>query len=195
MENRLNKVPQSWLAAGLLLVVIILVLAGIIVPTVSRVMEYQDSIEQLVFRIQRYKRVIASQDEVFEQVEETSDQIVAQGYFSNQETVALASAELQKFIKETVSTAGGELTSTQVLPQKQQGELTRIAVKIRLSGKMDMLRSVLYEIETAKPLLIVEKLDITPVRGKRNRKTRKVEPTGNMKVNLEVVSYMRNMTE
>ena len=195
MENRLSKAQQSWLAAGLLMAVIVLLLAGVIMPSVSRVMDYKDEIEQLAFKIQRYKRIIASQDEVFEQVEETSLQIVDQGYFSNQETVALASAELQKFIKEAVSAAGGELTSTQVLPQKKQGVLTRIAVKIRLSGKMDMLRSVLYEIETAKPLLIVEQLDISPVRGKRNRKTRKVEPTGMLKINLEVVSFMRNMTE
>jgi general secretion pathway protein M len=54
-----------------------------------------------------------------------------------------------------------------------------------------VLRSVLYEIETSKPLILVEQLDIRPARGKRNRKTRKVEVTGKLNINFQVASFMK----
>ena len=60
-----------------------------------------------------------------------------------------------------------------------------------MNGKIEHLRSILYEIEMSKPLMIVEELDIRPVRGRRNRKTRKIEPSNKMNVNFQVASFMR----
>lgn len=194
MNDVLSKSQQRWLAIGLLVSMILLLSTAVFLPLWAKQQEIQDTINELVFRIQRYNRIVASQDLIFDQVERTRRQIVEQGYLSGQESEAIASAEMQQFIKNTISTAGGNLTSTQVLPQKDEGALIRFGVKLRLSGTMEMLRNVLYEIDVSKPLLIVEQLDMTPVRGRRNPKTRQFEQSDQLNINLTVVGFMRKIS-
>lgn len=187
----LNNTQQRWLALGLLFGIIIGISALIVVPWLNHLSEINDDIEEQVFRIKRYQRVIASREEVLNDVEQGRKEINALGYFSTEESSSLATAALQNSIKTMTVDAGGELSSSQVLPNKEQEGLVRIAVKVKLTGDMEMLRALLYEIETKKPLLIIENVTVIPARKKRNRKTRKTEETGNVVVTLEVSSYMR----
>ena len=187
----LNNTQQRWLALGLLFGIIIGISALIVVPWLNHLSEINDDIEEQVFRIKRYQRVIASREEVLNDVEQGRKEINALGYFSTEESSSLATAALQNSIKTMAVDAGGELSSSQVLPNKEQEGLVRIAVKVKLTGDMEMLRALLYEIETKKPLLIIENVTVIPAPKKRNRKTRKTEVTGNVIVTLEVSSYMR----
>lgn len=192
MLTQLDNKQQRWLALGLLAAVALLIIMVLIVPLVSAGFEYNETKQDLAFRLKRFKGVIASKDKVFANAEKIKQQFAGQQYFSDRETVALASADLQKLIKTTISAAGGQLTSTQVLPSKTtEDDITRITVKVRMNGSIEDLRSVLYEIEMSKPLMIIEELDVRPVRGRRNRKTRKIEPSNKMNVNFQVASFMR----
>ena len=62
-------------------------------------------------------------------------------------------------------------------------------------GDMEALRSVLYEIERSTQVLLIEQIDIRPVRGKRNRKTRKIEPSNKMNINFKIAGFMRKSNE
>ena len=191
MSEQLSQLQQRWLAIGLLALVCLVVIILLFVPIVSKGHEFYETKQNLAFRLKRFKQVIASKDAVLNKISEAREEFQAQGYFSTKQTESLASAEIQQFLKKTISTASGELTSTQVLPIKQEESFTRITVKVRMTGDMEALRSVLYEIETSKPLVLIEQLDIRPVRGKRNRKTRKIEATGKLNINFQVASFMR----
>lgn len=191
MLAQLNKQQQRWLALGLLATVFLLVILMVIVPLINTGLESYETKQDLAFRLKRYKEVIASKDKVLANANKIKKQYVEQEYFNTRETEALASADLQKFIKTAISTAGGQLTSTQVLPSKTEDDITRITVKVRMNGTIDLLRRVLYDIEMSKPLMIVEEIDIRPIRGRRNRKTRKIEPSNKMNVNFQVTSFMR----
>ena len=187
----LNNTQQRWLALGLLFGIIISIAALVIVPWLNSLNEINADIDEQAFRIKRYQRVIASREEVLIDVEQGRKEINALGYFNTQESSSLATAELQNSIKAMAVNAGGELSSSQVLPNKEQDGLVRITVKVKLTGDMEMLRSLLYEIEVKKPLLIIDNITVMPAPKKRNRKTRKTEETGNIVVTLEVSSYMR----
>lgn len=191
MPQNLSKIQQRIAALGLLLVIVVLILALLIWPWYSQLAEYKKDIQDSVFRIQRYARVVDSRDEVFEKVARSRDAINNLGYFNTQPTPALAEAELQTFIKDRVVQAGGELASTQVLGQTEEDGLIHLAVNIRLSGDIIMLRTLLYQIETAKPLLLVEEIDIRPIRGVRDPATGLLGDSGTVSVNLQVATYMR----
>jgi general secretion pathway protein M len=60
-----------------------------------------------------------------------------------------------------------------------------------MAGDAEILRSVLYEIESSVPVMIVDQIDIRPVRGKRNRKTRKIEPSSKLNINFQATGFMR----
>ena len=191
MQLQLSKIQQRIWALGLLAAVIILLLTVLIWPWYLQIKSYQQEIKDLVFKIQRYARVIDSRDEVFDKVEKSRQAINALGYFNDQATPALAEAELQTFVKNIIVTAGGVLDSTQVIAQMEQEELIHIAVNVRLSGDMNMLRSVLYQLENAKPLMLIEELDIRPIRGVRNRTTGELQDSGTVSVNMQIASFMR----
>ncbi|MCX7086486.1 MAG: type II secretion system protein GspM [Methylococcales bacterium] len=191
MLQTLSKLQQRSLAVGLLLGVIALILALVVWPWYTQVTDAQQQIKDLVFRIQRYTRVIEGRNEVLEKVSQSKQGLDALGYFYEQSSPALASAELQAFIKNIIVSAGGVLESTQVLPQVEEDDLIHIAVNVRLTGDIPLLRSILYQIETTKPLKLVEELDLRPIRGVRNRMTGQLEDMGTVSINLQVAGYMR----
>ncbi|MGR9071698.1 MAG: type II secretion system protein GspM [Gammaproteobacteria bacterium] len=189
-----EKIPGRWIAVFLLAAVSLVLLSILIFPAVGKGLEYNDEKKDLVFRLQRFNRIVASKDLVYDSIGDSRERFESQGYFSNQQTEALASAELQKFLKKVISSAGGQMTSTQVLPKKVEEHFIRISVRVRMASDIEVLRSVLYEIESSTPLLLIEQLDIRPVRGRRNRLTRKVEPSSQLNVNFQVAGFMRKVS-
>ena len=182
---------QRWLALGLLVLVLLLVIFVVIAPLVSTGLEYYEQKQELAFRLQRSKNIVIRKDSVVENIERIKQQYQQQNYFSTRDTEALTSADLQKFIKTAISQAGGQLTSTQVLPGRNEDGLNRVTVKVRMSGDIEALRSVLHDIESSVPILIVDQIDIRPVRGKRNRKTRKIESSNKLNINFQIAGFMR----
>ena len=187
----LNDKQQRWLAIGLLLITIMSIALLIFMPWYNSLTKTLEDIDEQIFRDKRYQRVIASREEVLTEIEQGRIEINSLGYFSAQTKPSLAAAELQKRLKEMVQNADGEISSTQVLPNKDADGLLRITVKVKLTGDMEMLRNLLFEIDVEKPLMMIENLTIVPSPAKRNRKTRKREQTGKIVVTLEVSSYIR----
>ncbi len=183
--------PQRWLALGLFVTVMLLVVFIAIVPLVSTGMDYYEQKQELIFRLQRATKVVARKDAVVAENERIKQKYQGQNYFSTRDTVALASADLQKLIKTSISEAGGQLTSTQVLPSSSKDSFSRVTVKVRMTGDIEALRTVLHEIESSVPMMIVDQLDIRPVRGRRNRRTRKIEPSNKLNINFQVAGFMR----
>jgi len=190
-----NKQMQRWLAVGLLFLVLLIVGLVVIVPVTSKGLELNEAKEALVFKLEQYQRVLAKKDAVIASMDKIKNQHDAQAYFNTQETDALASAEMQEFIKKAIIEAGGQLSSTQAIPVTSKGQFNRITVRVRMIGNSEALRAVLYKMETSVPLIIVDQIDIRPMRGVRNRTTRQIDPSNDLNVNFQAVSFMRKKPE
>jgi general secretion pathway protein M len=195
LDLRTPALSPRWLAVGLLIAVVLVIILVVIVPVVNKEMELHDAKNNLVFRLQQYERILAKKDAVIASMDAIKQQHEAQGYFNSQNTDALASAEMQEFIKKAIVDAGGQLSSTQALPVSNKGKFSRITVRVRMTGNSEVLRAVLYKIETSTPLIIIDQIDIRPMRGKRNRTTRQIESSNELNVNFQAVSFMRKQPE
>ena len=195
MEIVNHQQMQRWLAVGLLIAVVLIIGLVVIVPLVSKGMELNETKNNLVFRLQQYERILATKDSVIAGMAKIKEQHEQQGYFNSQKTDALASAEMQEFIKKAIVDAGGQLSSTQALPVSNKDKFSRITVRVRMTGNSEVLRAVLYKIETATPFIIIDQIDIRPMRGKRNRTTRQIDPSNELNVNFQAVSFMRKPAE
>lgn len=191
MISELSKDHQRILAVSLFILCIVVVLSLVVVPLVNMTRSYDEKIEDLQFNLQRYKRTVSSKDKVLQQLNTLKRRQWNENQFSNRETPALASADLQQLIKKAVVDAGGRLISTQVVPEKEEDHFINTSVKVRMSGDTETLRNVLYTIESARPMLMVDNLMIRSTSGRRNRKTRKVTPSNQLNVNFDVSGYMR----
>jgi general secretion pathway protein M len=195
-DETLTPLQQRWLAVGLLLIVLLIAGLLIIVPVVSKGLALNDTKENLLFKLQQYERILAKKDAVLASRDKIKQQSAEQRYFNGQETEALASAEMQEFIKKIIVDAGGQLSSTQTMPSSDSptnstAKFNHIIVRISMTGNSDILRTILYKIETSVPLMIIDQIDIRPVRGRRNRKTGQIDASNELAINFRAVSFMR----
>lgn len=190
-----NKQMERWLAVGLLVAVMLIVSTAVLFPAASKWMELHDDKIALARQLKQYERILAGKDAVAKNMESIQEEILEQGYFNSQQTESLASAELQEFIKKAIVDAGGKLSSTQALPVIEKDKFNLITVSVRMTGNIEVLRGVLYRLETSTPLIMINQMDIRPMRSLRNRLTRQIEPSNELNVNFQAVSFMRKQPE
>jgi len=190
-----SKQMQRWSAVALLVAAILLVGLAVIVPVLNKGLELSEAKNNLVFRLQQYERILARKDAVIANMSAIKEQYQKRGLLNRQSTGALASAEVQELIKKVITEAGGQLSSTQALPLSSKNEFSRITVRVSMTGNSEVLRAVLYKIETATPLIIINQIDVRPLRGIRSRITHQLEPSNELNINFQAVSFMRRQPE
>jgi len=190
-----SRQMQRWSAVALLVAAILLVGLAVIVPVLNKGLELSEAKNNLVFRLQQYERILARKDAVIANMSAIKEQYQKRGLLNRQSTGALASAEVQELIKKVITEAGGQLSSTQALPLSSKNEFSRITVRVSMTGNSEVLRAVLYKIETATPLIIINQIDVRPLRGIRSRTTHQLEPSNELNINFQAVSFMRRQPE
>ena len=188
------ELQQRWLALSILIVVVIIIFLIVILPLITKKIELSEVKNNFVVKLQQYERILANKNVVSTNMANITNEHKSQGYFNSQETDALASAEMQEFIKKAIVDAGGQLSSTQALPVSSDDNFNKITVRVRMTGNSEELRAVLYKIETSEPLIIIDQIDIRPMRGTRNRTTRQIESSNELNINFQAVSFMRKPT-
>lgn len=187
--NLKNLSRDRAVALSLLAVAIGLVYFVVIAPVMDLGKGYSDSVDDLEFRLARYRKIAAEKAYWMAHVEEIKQHSSVSEQYISRDTPALASAELQTLIKEMVNTSGGELISTQVTPDQPEEQLTRISIRVRMNGSTRVLRDVLHAVETAKPMLWVDNVNLRPIRMPVRPGQKGV--ADRLSVDFEVVGYMR----
>lgn len=76
------------------------------------------------------------------------------------EKTGIAGANLQKLMNGLVTEFGGTASSFQILPPKEDGNLTRIPMSLSISVGIDGLRDILHRLETSTPLIFIDDIII-----------------------------------
>ncbi len=76
------------------------------------------------------------------------------------EKTGIAGANLQKLLNGLVTEHGGTASSFQILPAKEDGNLTRIPMSLSISVGIDGLRDILHSLETSTPLIFIDDIII-----------------------------------
>ena len=190
--NRPIEVDTSKLAAlGLLLMVLALVYFAVVTPLLGLGKEYRETVDDLRFRQQHLQKIADGKDALTKRLEDIRALARKNEAFLPTSTAALAAADLQTRIKQAVSAAGGELSSTQVIPERNEENAVRVGVKIRMTGSTAVLRQVLHSFESGKPYLFIENLNIRPIRVPRNPREKNPTVEDRLSVDFDVIGYMQ----
>ncbi|MEQ1637881.1 MAG: type II secretion system protein GspM [Methylococcales bacterium] len=188
--DNLTAKQKSFFAAGLMILVIVSLTLGVIMPMVSGYYANKQSIAQLQMQLQRYTGKVASRESVIAQTAELKSTIMGFGIFSAQKSIPLVLAEMQEKIKTAVSNAGGELTSTQNLSQKPVDGLVKLGINASFSGKIENLKNILYELESAKPYLMIENIKIYGAGNELGSASGKIDAVNIILVVADIVTYI-----
>ena len=98
------------------------------------------------------------------------------------ETPGIAGAALQRHVNDHVNAAGGLASSFQLLPPRESGGTTRLALDFAMRIDISGLRDVLHAIETGEPLLFVDDIAI--------RRPENADVHGPLDVSMQVSSFL-----
>jgi general secretion pathway protein M len=197
MFSKFTLKQQKWIAVGFLSVATLTIVLIFVVPLLGIFYDNQDEIENLTHQLERLKKTATSREQVLSEATQIKDKIKSSTIFSSKDSPVLALADMQQKIKTTITQAHGELISTQnLIPKQKQSEesLTKIGINVRFSGQIDALMNILFEFESARPVMIIENIKITGVRGVRNSTTGKMDPIDKVDVSMDIVSFLPSET-
>ncbi len=185
-ESLTNK-QQRYLAIELLVVVVLLVIWLFIAPLWKVQGEYAEQASDLRFQLSKYEQVISNKRVISNNKTELQTSLKEARLFHDNLAHGVVAAQVQNTIREIVEKSQGSLVSTRILPEKQEGQLTRLAINVRLTGDDLVLQQLLFDLEMARPLLLIEKLTVSSRKRSRRRNSGSV---GAHNITLEIASYL-----
>jgi Tfp pilus assembly protein PilO len=191
--ERLPVTQRRILAVLLLLLALAAVVRVLVFPIWSTYLDNRDAIAQSEDNIVRYSRLSTQIGALQSAVGELEQADNLDRYVLAQESEPLAAAALQARMKSVVTSSGGTLTSTQVLPTETEQGFKRVIVNVRMAVSTDALQRVLYELENNLPYLLTDDIVILS-RGARKRR-RATQGVDLLDVRFNLYGYMRDTEE
>ncbi len=75
----------------------------------------------------------------------------------------VAGANLQSLVNALVTGNGGTSSSIQILPPKEDGNLTQISVSVSINVGIDGLRDIVHSLETGTPLIFIDDIIVKTI--------------------------------
>lgn len=186
--NQFDPRSRCFVAAGSVLVVLILLFIVFVEPVLDLNREYNEQIVRDVDRLERYARLAAAAPVMEEELKRLRGGGFAGLYYKDQ-TAALVGTELQKQLNALVEANRGQVISTQVLRPEKQDHFTRVAIKAQVMTNFQGMQALLKGVAEARPLVFVDGLT---VRVRPNRPGPQGEVTEpQLDVSFEVMTYMK----
>lgn len=164
----------AWVAA---LAIPMALALGVGWPWLKQFQDLSQQIESLDDQMARYHRLLKTLPGLQAELEQVRNNKDIEDFYFDAKTPALAGAELQREVQGMVKSAGGRVSSTQLLPSNKDEQPPTVRVRTQIRGTTDTLLDVLYQLEQARPFLFVEQLTVrAPAQRKaatRNRRTRR----------------------
>lgn len=187
----------SRLTAVSLLVLLLLVgYQSIIRPLVERYQDNRATITRSRALLQRYLQLSDEREAFAEHLAAIEKDRKRLSQYFDESSEALAAAAIQDRVADTIASAGGEVQSLQTLPAdavEGQPMVRRIGLELRFAASIDGLAATLYQLESMKPSLFVDKLVVT-ARGGGLRSAGKGQES-DLDIRIEVFGYAQSQVE
>jgi len=193
--NQLTPTQNRLLAIGILLLVLILLFSLVIGPLIGRFVSDGENIADLELQLARYQSLAAELESSQQQLRRLQSENPASDLYLPEQKAALASARLQQHFNQLLDQSGGQVLSTQDLPLSRDEPLPGVAIQVQIRAEIEQLVRLLYGLETSKPLLFLNDLEIVanprlavPYRPARSNRVQSL-PLSQLNVRFKLLGY------
>jgi len=187
MIDSLTERQKQLLALSILTLVIAIMLTITAVPLWIINRHYLNTISELKSHLVILEKAEALDSRLQSHHEQLKQSLAGSRHYLKSGSEALASASLQGVINRVAGSKGMEVLSTQILPARQESDFIRIALKVRMRGKLDNLLKVFYALETDQPYLFLDNVSV-----RSNRQRRYMANTDQLlDVDFDLIGYMQ----
>jgi general secretion pathway protein M len=168
-------------AVGLLFAAVAGPMVGIVMPMLDAYRDAQQQLDQVRVLLRHAEAAAGKREGLKATLAKLKQSSDADGGFLNGANDSLAAAQIQSRLKTVLDSAQGELKSTQILPGKKEGNLTRVGVRVQMAGSIGAAQRVLHAIESGTPFLFTENVEIRTRPSVRSAGPRRDEGTLDMR--------------
>jgi general secretion pathway protein M len=175
----------AWGAVAVLALVLLSALLG---PLLARNRALDAEITRDRQVLDRLTRLDVSRERIHEAAKRYQDDALAGLVYSQRTPPAQIALDVQKRVTEILDKSGAEVktVASYNLPAEEfQGS----GIKITFTGTMEAVAAALHEVESERPLLVIEEMDIKPLLQGRVRRADDATPAQTVQVQLAVVAY------
>lgn len=183
---QLSPSMRRFVAVALLAVAIGLVALVTVVPFAVRVGGLREQIEAERVLLGRFA-AIAAQENLAAEYDRLGRSAVESGAYLKGESEALKVAGLQTMLAEFAAANRVRFHNIRALPARERNEARLVGVRVQFNAQIEQVRALLYRIETSRPFLFVEALQIQPISPFSQRDP---EQAGVLDVRLDVYGAM-----
>jgi hypothetical protein len=161
MMGSMRKFVSKTMALALLATAGLLAYALVVEPLVSR---FSDIREQIAEQRQLLGRLTtaASREGQAREFDSLAKARTGGAIFLTGNSDAVRIAELQSLVGTITEAEGVAIKSTRAVPARERDGLRLLGVEAQMSANIEQLQRILHNLETGRPYLIVDTLQITP---------------------------------
>lgn len=195
--NQLSPATSRFVAVALLLLLVLFVFSYLLLPLGRLYKEKADEVKILADQRQRFEYLIANEDKINAELRRIDEMGSEGDLFLSGNKQSIASANLREFINEAVKRSGGQLVSSQDYEADPVPSATPIGLRLQVSGEVQNLVDLLYELESARPVIFIDELSVTSSSSRvrssrvslRNRNARRTNQSS-LDIRMDVVGYL-----
>ena len=197
--NSLSPEVSRFVAVSLLLLLVLSLVFYVIVPLTNGYSERAGDIAMLEKRLSTLRGLLANEVLVDTELKSLESINTSGDIFLKGDKAAIASANLREFVGNIVKQSGGVLISSQDYETASLDIASAVGLRLSFNGEMQHLAALLYELESSRPLVFIDKLTVTSsanqrgaaTRAKRRRAARSSRaPRMSLTVRMDIFGYM-----
>ena len=181
-------------AIMLLVIAVLLVYLTCFHWFVQRHREYNSELSDLHEQLARFQSVAAQRESLQEKLSELKNSQEDATLFLEQPGFDEAAADLSSRLGVMVADQGNsdcQIVSRQPVRPRVQERFQKVTVNVRMRCDAESFMHVLYEMESATPLMLVDDLNIIQPRTRRRRAGVEVQLAGALDIRFNVSGYLR----
>lgn len=194
MSAKLDRRQSRLLALVLFIVLVTLLVAAVAIPVLAANRHFDELIEGMNDQLQVYQRVARHSDQYQTAYAQLQRLRRSDRRYLKSNTESLATAELQRVVKQIISRNKGEILSAQVVRSKEEEGFKRIAVRIRMKSSLENMIKALHTLETQNPYLFINAITVRSRNMARRRlpSTKALEKAvAQLDIDFQLSGYMR----
>ena len=164
-------------------------------PVMAELRDTRAQIEQARDLLARYEAINAGRAGLEAELTRWREQVLPESGLFPADDPAVVAAELQSSVSGIVKRNQGDLLSIQILRGQAEGPLQTAPVRVQFSAELEAVMDILYDLESARPYLFIDNLQVRTGRVARRVRTvrgRGAEPiVEQLFVICDVYGYVR----
>jgi len=193
--NSLSPAANRVLAISILLFLLLLVLLYGIAPLANYYADQVGRVQSLYRQQARFSYLLANEATINQESKRLEEIGSGTDLFLSGNKKSIASANLREFVNKTVENNGGQLLSSQEYNAQPVEATTPVGLRLQVMGEIEHLVNLIYDLESARPIIFIDNISIVSSAGVRNLSLRRIRRNAqlarsSLTINMDIVGYL-----